>query len=419
MRRLYMLLSLVLVLMTVDAQEVYQTKVNDKLIKSLQVKMAGEIISTPVLFMNQEQQIEINFDALEPGYQRYIYSIYHCDADWKPSQLVPLEYMNGFQGLTIDNYASGLGTTVAYTNYQLFFPNDDIQFKVSGNYAVCVYREDEPSQAVLTACFSVVEPLVMIDASVKGNTLMDTYKEHQQVDFRLNTHNYPIRQPHNELKVWVYQNNRRDNAVTGILPTGLSGSQIDYSNNRELIFPAGNEYRRFEFLSPRYNGMRIESISVHHPYYHATLMQDYLRSQRSYLYDQDQNGRFFVRCSSCSEPDVESDYFIVHFSLESDMLIDGNVYLSGELFNNVLDEQSKMGYNRETGCYEKPVLLKQGSYNYQYLFVPNGQTHGLTSELEGNYFQSENEYNIYVYYRPMGERYDRLIGMRTVTGGQN
>lgn len=416
-RVLSLLISVFCLAIPLHSQEVFQTKVNNKLVKSLQVKVAGEVISDPFIFMDGEEQIEINFDLLEAGYQRYAYSLVHCDADWKQSTLIPMEYTDGFQGLTLDDYASGRGTTVAYTNYRMLFPNENMNLKVSGNYVVRIYREEDPNQTILTACFSVVEPVVNVSSTVSSNTLIDTNNSHQQVSFTINTSRFPIPYPQNDLKIWVYQNNRRDNAVTGIQPMGAFANQIEYSNIRELIFEAGNEYRRFEFLSPRYNGMHVEDIAVHHPYYHVTLMKDIPRSRRSYLYDQDQNGRFFIRCSNCSDPDTDSDYFFVHFALESDLLMDGTVYLSGELFNNVLDENSKMGYNRETGMYEKSVLLKQGNYNYQYLFVPNGKKQATTSVLEGNYFQTENEYTIYVYYRPIGERYDRLIGVSQVDSG--
>ena len=191
-------------------------------------------------------------------------------------------------------------------------------------------------------------------------------------------------------------------------------NQITYSNNPKLIFEAGNEYRRMEFLSNKYNGMHIQNITFHNPYYNVELMKDYKRTSESYQYDQDQDGRFFIRCSNCNDPDTEADYFIVHFTLACDEIPEGNVYLNGELYNNVLDNNSKMDYNPETNQYEKAVLLKQGSYNYQYLFVPDGQTVGETAPIEGNFYQTENEYSIYVYYHPMGTRYDRLIGVTSV-----
>ena len=202
--------------------------------------------------------------------------------------------------------------------------------------------------------------------------------------------------------------------MTDLQPMSILENQISYTYNRNLIFPAGNEYRRMEFLSNKYNGMHVENISFHNPYYNVELMTDYKRDKGTYQYDQDQDGRFFIRCSDCNDPDTEADYYIVHFTLACDPLPDGSVYLNGELFNNVLDEKSKMGYNFETKQYEKAVLLKQGSYNYQYLFVPTGSTIGQTGPIEGNYYQTQNEYSIYVYYRPMGARYDRLIGVTTV-----
>lgn len=414
--RVYRLFFLLLVasLTVANAQVKYFTNVYNKQIKTLQVKVSGQMISDPYIALNSEDRIEINFDGLGSGYSRYAYSIIHCNSDWTQSQLVPIEYMNGFQGMNIDDFANSIGTTTQYSNYRLLLPNDDIQFKVSGNYAVQVYNEDTPNQILFTACFSTVEPAVGINASVSGNTDIDTNQSHQQVSFNINTKNFQITYPQTDLKIVVYQDNRRDNAVTGLLPTSILENQLSYANNRNLIFPAGNEYRRMEFLSSKYSGMHVQSISFHNPYYNVELMTDRKRSSQVYQYDQDQDGRFFIRCSNCDDPDTESDYFIVHFALACSPLANGNVYLNGELYNNVLDNNSEMSYNTDTQQYEKSVLLKQGSYNYQYLFVPDGSTIGETGPIEGNYYQTQNEYSIYVYYCPMGARYDRLIGVTSI-----
>ena len=397
-----------------NAQVKYFTDINNRQIKTLQVKVAGEPFSDPYIFLGEEEQIEINFDFMGDGFPRYAYNVIHCNADWTKSQLSPIEYMDGFQGMTIDDYTNSISTTTQYANYSLFFPNENIQFKVSGNYAIQVYNEDNPDQILFTACFSVAEPAVNINASISGNTDIDTNQSHQQVGFTINTRNFPISFPQTDLKIVVYQNNRRDNAVTNIQPTTIQENLISYTNNRSLIFPAGNEYRRMEFLSNKYNGMHVEHISYHNPYYNVELMIDQPRDRLTYQYDQDQDGRFFINCSGCNDPNTEVDYYIVHFTLACAPFLGGNGYLNGELFNNVLDEKSKMGYNFETQQYEKAVLLKQGSYNYQYLFVPNNSTKGETGPIEGNFYQAENEYSIYVYYHPMGARFDRLIGVKSI-----
>ena len=197
------------------------------------------------------------------------------------------------------------------------------------------------------------------------------------------------------------------------MPSGILSDRIVYENLRELIFPAGNEYRRMEFLSSKYNGMRVEGISYHNPYYHVDLMKDYPSSMATYEYDQDQNGRFYVACSRCDDANTEADYYIVHFTLAMPEAKGGKVYLNGDFMQNTFDANSEMVFNPDSRQYEKAILLKQGNYNYQYLYVPEGETTGQTGSIEGDFHQTENEYTIYVYFRPMGTRYDRLIDYMT------
>lgn len=411
----YSIFLFLLVCIHTNAQDIFRTEVMRDDIKSLEVKVEGELISIPYIELNGEKQIEISFDALHRTSERFAYSIIHCDADWKKSSLLPIEYMRGFQHTAIEDFANSINTTTNYTNHKLFLPNEDTQFIVSGNYAVQVYDEDTPDKIIFTACFSIVEPLIEINASVNSNTDIDFNKEHQQVEFTINQTDIDITYPQTDLKILVYQNNNLNDVRTDLQPMMINNRQIQYRLNRQLIFEAGNEYRRIEFLTHRYNGMGVDHIGFFNPYYHVTLLQDKKRNNKSYLYDQDQNGRFFIRCSECEDPDTEGDYYIVHFSLESELMPNGDVYIFGDLFHNHINNRSKMSYNAETGSYEKAVMLKQGLYNYQYIFVEEGNTQITFRETEGNFFETENEYQIAVYYHPMGARYDRLIGYKNVS----
>jgi hypothetical protein len=399
----------------VGAQEPYRTQIFRDDIKSLEVKTDGELLSEPYIELNGEKRIKIVFDALHHSSGRFAYSVVHCDADWKKSALLPIEYMSGFQHVTIENFANSMNTMTHYTNYQVFFPNEEIQFLVSGNYVVRVYDEDDMEDIILTACFSVVEPLIEIDASVSGNTDIDFNKTHQQVDFTIIRTNVNIAYPQNDLKIFVYQNTNRNDRRTDMQPSAIINRQIQYRHNRNLIFESGNEYRRIEFLTHRYNGMGTESTGFYNPYYHVTLYQDQKRGRNAYLYDPDQNGRFFINCSECRDSDTEADYCIVHFSLASDPMPEGDVYIAGDLFYHITDGRNRMEYNAEAGAYEKAVMLKQGLYNYRYVFVGKGAAKPDLTETEGSFFETENEYTIAVYYHPIGARYDRLIGVRTVT----
>ncbi len=89
-------------------------------------------------------------------------------------------------------------------------------------------------------------------------------------------------------------------------------------------------------------------------------------------------------------------------------------FIDGDLTDRRFDETSRMVYNRSTSRYEKAMLLKQGSYNYQYLTVPPGKKRGYTAEIEGDRYQTVNEYLVKVYTRRPGDRYDRLIGVSRI-----
>jgi hypothetical protein len=391
-----------------------RTEIFSTNIKTLTVGIVDDWGAPPVLQLEDGREIEITFDELNPGPTRYIYKLIHCNADWTPSPLIQSEFMSGFQNLPVDNYDNSFNTTMDYTNYRIYFPNQDVTMKVSGNYAVEVYYEENPDKPVLRACFSVVETEVGIEMSATSNTDIDFNKTHQQVAFDVNffTSTPPSVQ---DLKVYVQQNNRRDNMASLIPVLNMQNKKLVYGHNNKLIFDAGNEYRRFEITSTRYNGMGVSSTDFFAPYFHITLFPGEIRAGKSYLYDQDQNGRIFIRSSDATDYSTESDYLFFHFSLLRDEPLLEDVYILSEAFNNILDSRSKMEYNFERKAYEKTELLKQGVYNYLYVTKKNDNSPGNTSLIEGNYFQTENEYTVYIYHRPLGGRYDRLIGVQSIS----
>jgi hypothetical protein len=396
------------------AQDVYRTEVMSVQVKSLRLKVEGELISSPFIELGGDRALEVSFDVLNHSQGRYACSIVHCNEDWTKSALAPLEYMDGFQGMPIDDFAQAMTTTTHYTNYRFYLPNENVRLKVSGNYAVVVYQEDAPERVAFTARFFVCEPLVGIESAVRGSTDISFNTAYQQLSFQLDYRNMDITYPQTDLKVDVYQNGRTDNAVRELQPTLVLNRRLTYDHIPSLIFEGGNEYRRIEFLTHRYNGLGIEQISYFNPYYHAEVMTERSRDRQSYLYDEDQNGRFFINCSQCGEPDTEADYYIVHFAYASEPVPGGKLYLLGDFVQNRFDANSLMEYNRQSGQYEKALLMKQGYYNYQYVFVPDGETRGTVQPAEGSHFQTENEYTVVVYYRPSGARYDRLIGKSVV-----
>ena len=395
-----------------------RTQVADSRFKSLQVHLAGNAYFPPIITLNGEDKIKISFDELNEERSYLRYSVVHCNADWQPSDLLESEYVSGFNYADITDYKFSMGTLCHYVHYSFTLPNDEINFLVSGNYLVKVYYDDDPDNILLQARFYVSENAVSVGTSVTSRTDIDYNNKHQQVSFVIDTKDYHIRNMYSDIKAFVSQNSRIDNEVMVDRPLMVSGKKITYDHNKNLIFEAGNEFRRMETVAQHGISMNVEKMTFHHPFYHAQLFTDHIRDNEPYIYDRTQMGRFTIRSSEATDSDNGAEYIMTHFTLDTGgQLSNGDIYLNGEFTNNLFTPATLMKYDPSTGLYTTNLLLKQGAYNYQYLFVPHISTQGYSS-IEGNKYQTVNEYLVRVYHRDPSARYDRLIGFGLTFSGK-
>ena len=404
-----------ILLLVCNSAHAQSNKVYHPMIHTLQTIVNDDWLHDDVITLGTDDWVSISFDHFTHDYHRFIYKIVHCNADWTPSDLFEVDYMDGFNNRPIEDYANSLNTTMLYTHYRLDLPNDDIQFKVSGNYKVEIYLDEEEASStspVAIACFRIVEPLVTLSTTVTGNTDIDTNLSHQQVSFVIGHNGYPIIDPSTEVKPYIYQNSRTDNCVGPVKPTYISPGRLEYTHNRSLIFPAGNEYRRFEVINMHYATQGVDKINFFAPYYHATLYPD--KPRRNYSFDQDHDGRYLIRYNLAEDTDTEADYLFVHFGLNMPYRTGGQFYLTGEFTYNDFTPTYRTNYNEDSQAYEATVMLKQGAYDFLYLWVPDGTSTGQTGPAEGNFYEAENEYQVYIYHRPFGGRYDRLIAAQQI-----
>lgn len=404
---------------TTAAKENTLTGIFSEDFRTITTAVNGERMAPPVIGLDGNETLTIGFDALREERDYLRYSIYHCDADWSLSDLVDTEVFDGFNYADITDYAFSRATAVHYVHYTITLPNEDFQFRLSGNYLLRVYPENEPDDILLQVRFMVTEGVANIGGDVSSRTDTDYNDRHQQLNLAVDLNKYPVRDMFNDLTLVVTQNGRHDNEVTVNHPARVSGGTAIYEHQKDLIFPAGNEYRRMETVQQTYPGMGVEEIAFHEPYYHHILKLAEPRHSRPYSYDQTQHGRYFVREYNSTESDTEADYCVVHFTLKMLPLLDADVYLDGDLTYRHFDDSSKMKYDEEAGVYHKALLLKQGAYNYQYLALPHsGKGRARTADVEGDFHQTVNEYEVKVYYRAPGERYDRLLGVTLFYSGR-
>ena len=381
-------------------------------IHTMQVLVNGEWNRTPLLELGSSDVLHISFDDLTHEYRRYRYRVEHCDFNLQPTTgLFPSDFLRGeTSDQPIDDYQESLNTSVLYTHYSFTFPNSRVGVTKSGNYRIVVFDDDE-EEDVCIFCFSVVENKMAVSAMATAKTDIDWNKNHQQIKFRVNPSGLRITDPKREIKTVVMQNNRWDNAAINPPADFVTPNEIQWEYAKPLIFKAGNEYRKFEVTNLRVGTLNVDKIRFFEPYYHVVLYAG--QNRRNYVYDEDQDGGFYVRTTDFPNSNIQADYVLVHFILEREPLTDGDIYVNGSVTNDNFLPEYKMVYDNESKAYEATLLLKQGYYNYQYLFLPDkGNEGGLTETVEGNYFETENKYTILVYYKPQGGRYDQLVGVR-------
>ena len=374
------------------------------MINTLRAVSNGDWERAQIITLGSDETIEFSFDEMSHEYHRFTYHLTHCNAQWEPSNLIESEYMDGFNDQPIEEWENSLNTTFDYTHYTLTLPNNNITLKLSGNYRLSI---QEDGKEVAWFKFMISENMHNLAATVDGNTDIDTHKSHQQVNMSVSLNGLNVTNYEREIYTVVMQNRRSDNAVLNPQPTYNAGSKLTYDHCPNLIFAAGNEFRRFEVINLYDYFLNVDRVSFHDPFYHATLMQDTRR--HAYKFDYDHNGRYLIRYNQASDSDTEADYLFVHFSLASERLSGGKMYVSGHFNGGNLISKYEMEYNAQEKAYQATILLKMGAYDYQYLWVPDGETVGQTKPAEGDWYETKNEYLILLYFRQRGSRYDRLI----------
>ena len=355
------------------------------------------------------EKLKLSFDDLNADEHYYSYKIEHCTLNWSVSDLSSSEFINGYAEDRIRDYENSFNTLQPYTNYSLTIPNDATKILISGNYMLSVLNEDE--QVVFKRGFVVYEPKVTVGVAVYKSRDISTINTKQSVEFTINHPNLRINNPREEIIPVILQNNNWQTAITGLKPQFYRGSQLLYKYNKETSYWGGNEFLYFDSKDIRSSTLNIGRVDLGNELYHTYLYTNEERKNFPYTLSPDANGNFIVRMLNSENNNIDADYSWVYFSLKSYENLEGkNIYISGNFNNWKLNESNKLHYNTASNLYETKTLLKQGFYNYQYV---TKTTNGIISnhDIDGSFYQTENEYTVLVYYNPFGNRYTQVIGV--------
>lgn len=353
---------------------------------------------------------QFQFDDLFGNEANYYYEIIHCDYNWVPTNIPKNEYLQGFDNQRIQNYSNSFNTLQIYSHYNLSIPNQFTQqLRLSGNYILKILNEDR--EVVFSRKFMLYEDIATVPLQIKRARNVSVIESKQNLEFSIKSNSIIFQNPLKNIRVTLLQNGNFNNAIKNIKPQYTIGNDLIYKYDTETQFWAGNEFLYFDNKNIRVASNYIAKIDSSTDIYNCLLYTNNARKNFPYTRFEDVNGNFVVNNANASNNEIEADYAWIYFSLSAPTYrLNKDIYITGMFNNYSLSPEYKMDYNEKKGIYEKPILIKQGFTNFQYVIADNKGVIDNENAIDGNFYQTENEYTVLVYYKENTARYDRIIG---------
>ena len=388
-------------------------------IQGIKLYLVGNQLGYPIMEVNNIGSLELHFDDLDGRVKNYYYTYQLCNADWTPVNLSTFDYLRGFSQIHLNQYRQSSISQTKYIHYQAVLPEKNCVPIKSGNYLLKVFQDGDTSKLAFTRRILVYEKQAEIGIQVLQPYNSDIFRTHQKLIFQVNKGQLNVVNSIQQIKAVVLQNYRWDNAKVNIPPTFIRNNVMEFSAENDLVFPAGKEFRWADLRSFRLQSERVAKAESLPGNIQIYLQPDGERNQQRYLRTTDYNGAFFVESNDVSNPWWQTDYATVHFTFVptgNQPYPNKKVFVVGEMNKYNMDDSSAMKYNPEKGIYEKNIYLKQGFYSYTYVTkdANNSKSVALTEQTDGNYWETENDYTILIYYRSLSGRHDELVAVSTI-----
>lgn len=391
-------------------------------ILSTKLLVQGSQTAQPIIALGAAQVLELHFDDADAFVKNYSYTFQLCNANWEPAMLSTFDYLKGFSQVRINQYRASSVALTRYIHYQASLPDKNCMPTKSGNYLLKIFLNGDTTQLVFTKRILIADQKVNIGVQIQPPFNNQLFKTHQKVQFSIDKKQLNIINPQQQVQVVVYQNGLWKNGVRLLQPVFIRNNVYEYNGELDALFPGLREYRWVDLRSFRFQSDRVKHIQKLVDGWEIEVVDDAPITQQRYVFNDDFNGYSQIITTELINNWWQTDYAKVKFKFippNYQAYANQQLYLIGELTNFQISDAAKMDYNAAKGIYEKEVFLKQGYYSYNYILQPSITSQKINYQnVDGNFWETENEYTILVYYRALNGRHDELVGF-SVTNTRN
>ncbi|MEX0722030.1 MAG: type IX secretion system plug protein domain-containing protein [Balneolaceae bacterium] len=371
----------------------------------MQLYRKGSANNPPIISLNSSQKLVLSFDELSDLSGQFRITFSHHNQHWKNSNIPDDWFLGGMNELILGGGTKNRLSEPDYFNYKIEFPNEQLQFKTSGNYMLHI-SDFSSGVWLFSLPFYVTENEGKMESYVE--TVFNAGPGNEAIDQPYSTYIYPdfVEFPQFDLTFHFTQNRFWGKTKqTEVFDVATPGEAHFYLP-RDQAFPAN-----FDFI-----GLGLQNFSqggkiigwepgLTPP--RAVLREDVLNFMTDPVPSWSSN--FGVPKSG-----RDARYANVRFRFDDggEFSSTTGVYLVGDFNQWMLSENNKLTYNQESGYWETTVLIKEGTYTYKYALKAYGdEVDDLT--LSDSITRRQQEYVSFVYFKDPEYQYQRLLFTQT------
>ncbi len=385
------------------------------IIKSLRCYSSVDETSFPIISKDGDQSsITIDFDMQAVQYPNLAIHFRFCDSNWQPYDNVFL--LNPIYNTENNIYLERLPLNIrgAQYHYKGTFPNQNVTFPFSGKWKYFIVDQFDRRKIFAEGKFFVVNPEIRVNTKLFRETLQNRFDESSMMNRTVALQTsfiLPDSLFHVHLKrVEIFVNRKMDYPIIIEKFANTPDQFFEWNASNRFSFLTRNIYPMNEYRSTDTRDYNVYNSSLVHAKFGEIETSDFFSKRR-----RDYNGGSFL----LNHRNENADYLEVQFRMRPPEEITKPIFLVGS-FNNwkVLPEYEMFDDN---GLLNISVELKRGYYEYQYVTADlrNGRVENIDwNILEGNFYETVNEYHIFLYYEEQDKgNYDKIIGYSKIIGG--